>query len=45
MLIFYRVSDVDDRKEKKSVHIEHEYRIQSFATRQVVKRKNDLNVN
>jgi hypothetical protein len=40
----YRVSDVDDREEKKSVHIEHECRIQSLATRRVDKRKNDLNV-
>jgi hypothetical protein len=40
----YRVSDVDDREEKKSVHIKHECRIQSFATRRVDKHKNDLNV-
>jgi hypothetical protein len=45
MLISYRVSDVDNRKKKKSVHIKHECRIQSLATRRVDKRKNDLNVN
>jgi hypothetical protein len=45
MSIFYRVSDVDDREKKKSVHIKHECRIQSLATRRVDKRKNDLNVN
>jgi hypothetical protein len=44
MLTSYRVSDVDDRKKKKFVHIEHEYRIQSLATRRVDKYKNDLNV-
>jgi hypothetical protein len=41
----YRVSDVDDREEKKFVHIEYECRIQSLAIRRVNKRKNDLNVN
>jgi hypothetical protein len=40
----YRVPGVDDREEKKSVHIGHECRIQSLATRRVDKRKNDLNV-
>jgi hypothetical protein len=38
------VSDVDDREEEKFVHIKHECRIQSLATRRVDKRKNDLNV-
>jgi hypothetical protein len=40
----YRVSDIDDRKEKKFVHIKHECRIQSLAIRRVDKRKNNLNV-
>jgi hypothetical protein len=40
----YRVSDVDDREEKKSVYIKHECRIQSLAIRRIDKRKNDLNV-
>jgi hypothetical protein len=44
MLTSYRVSNVDDREEKKFVHIKHECRIQSLATRRVDKRKNDLNV-
>jgi hypothetical protein len=45
MLTFYRVSDVNNREEKNSVHIKHECRIQLFTTRRVDKRKNDLNVN
>jgi hypothetical protein len=45
MSIFYRVLDVNDREEKKFVHIKYECRIQSLATRRVDKRKNDLNVN
>jgi hypothetical protein len=40
----YQVSNVNDREKKKSVHIEHECRIQSLAIRRVDKRKNDLNV-
>jgi hypothetical protein len=45
MLISYRVSDVDNREEKKFIYIEHECRIQSLATRRINKRKNDLNIN
>jgi hypothetical protein len=45
MLTSYRVSNVNDREEKKSIHIKHECRIQSLAIRRVDKRKNDLNVN
>jgi hypothetical protein len=41
----YRVSSVNNREEKKFVHIKHECRIQSLTTRQVDKRKNNLNVN
>jgi hypothetical protein len=45
MSTFYRVLNVDDREEKKSIHIKHKCRIQSLAIRRVNKRQNDLKIN
>jgi hypothetical protein len=44
MSISYQVSNVDDREEKKFIHIKHEFRMQSLATHRIDKHKNDLNV-